>query len=63
MPLDIKIREEVDNGKPTATTNDPLAKLYQEIAIKTAAVLSLRERDKMAGFPKVVVQSQASELK
>ena len=64
MPLNKKIREEADSGKPTATTQDPLAKLYQEIAIKMAAVLSLRERDKMAGFPKVVVQqSQGRELK
>lgn len=64
MPLDIKIREEADSGKPTATTKDKLAELYSEIAIKTAALLSLRERDRMAGFPKVVVQqSQGKELK
>ncbi|MHC5226430.1 iron-sulfur cluster carrier protein ApbC [Ignatzschineria sp. LJL83] len=64
MPLNRKIREELDNGQPTATTGDDLAKLYQEIAIKTAAILSLRERDRMAGFPKVVVQqSQGKELK
>lgn len=64
MPLDIKIREEADSGKPTATTKDHLAELYREIAIKTAAVLSLRDRDRMAGFPKVVVQqSQSKELK
>ncbi len=64
MPLNKKIREEADSGKPTATTEDPLAKLYQEIAIKMGAVLSLRERDRMAGFPKVVVQqSQGRELK
>lgn len=64
MPLDIKIREEADRGQPTATTDDHLAELYRDIALKMAAKLSLRERDRMAGFPKVVVQqSQGKELK
>ncbi len=62
MPLDMRIREEADKGKPTASTKHPLADKYRDIAITMAARLSLRERDMMAGFPKVVVQ-QATELK
>lgn len=64
MPLDISIRQEADRGAPTVTAGGPLADRYREMAIKMSAILSLRERDRMAGFPKVVVQqSQGKELK
>ena len=59
LPLDIKIREGVDNGKPTVVM-DPDSRttaIYREIARKTAAMLSLRARDYSAKFPKIVVEN------
>jgi ATP-binding protein involved in chromosome partitioning len=59
LPLDIKIREGVDNGKPTVAMdpNSRVAEIYRDIARKIAAKLSLRARDYSAKFPKIVIQS------
>lgn len=59
LPLDITIREGVDNGKPNVAI-DPgsrISGIYREIARKTAASLSLRAKDYSARFPKIVVEN------
>jgi ATP-binding protein involved in chromosome partitioning len=59
LPLDIKIRQFADSGRPTVVA-DPegtAAKIYKEIARKTAARLALKARDFSARFPNIVVQN------
>ncbi|HSR62825.1 MAG TPA: P-loop NTPase, partial [Gammaproteobacteria bacterium] len=59
LPLDIHIREGVDNGKPTVAL-DPdsdSSQVYREIARKASAGLSLTAKDYSAKFPKIVVEN------
>ena len=59
LPLDIKIREGADNGKPTVAM-DPesaAAASYLDIARKVAGKLAVRAKDYSAKFPKIVVQN------
>jgi ATP-binding protein involved in chromosome partitioning len=59
LPLDIHIREGVDNGKPTVALepDSPITGIYREIARKCAALLSLRAKDYSAKFPKIVIEN------
>jgi ATP-binding protein involved in chromosome partitioning len=59
LPLDMSIREGVDNGRPTVAmqADSNLAGIYREIARKTAAKLSLLGKDYSAKFPKIVVEN------
>ncbi len=59
LPLDIRIREETDGGKPTvvAEPESRIAQIYREIARKTAAKLSLQAKDYAARFPSIVIQN------
>jgi len=59
LPLDIKIREGVDQGKPNVAI-DPdsdISLLYREIARKASARLSLRAKDYSGRFPKIVIEN------
>jgi len=58
LPLDIRIREQADTGKPTvvAAPESTLAESYREIARKAAARIALKSKDFSARFPKIVVQ-------
>jgi ATP-binding protein involved in chromosome partitioning len=59
LPLDMRIREEVDTGRPTVAI-DPdgaIAKAYRGIARRTAARLALQARNKAIGFPNIVIQN------
>ncbi|HEY5603601.1 MAG TPA: iron-sulfur cluster carrier protein ApbC [Gammaproteobacteria bacterium] len=59
LPLDKKIREEVDSGQPTVAI-DPesrISQIYREIARRTAAKLSLRAKEYSAKFPNIVIQN------
>ncbi len=59
LPLDMQIREEADNGKPTVIS-DPdgrISEIYKEIARRTAAKLSMQAKDYSAKFPKIVIAS------
>ncbi|MBI3715490.1 MAG: iron-sulfur cluster carrier protein ApbC [Betaproteobacteria bacterium] len=59
LPLDIKIRETTDSGKPTVVS-DPdgvVAKIYKDIARKCAAKIAKQAQDRSAVFPKIVVQN------
>ncbi len=59
LPLDIAIREGVDNGRPTVAIepDGAIAEAYRAIARKVAARLALRARDYSARFPNIVVQN------
>jgi ATP-binding protein involved in chromosome partitioning len=59
LPLDKRIREETDSGKPTvvAEPDSRIAQNYREIARRTAAKLSLKTKDYAARFPQIVIQN------
>jgi ATP-binding protein involved in chromosome partitioning len=59
LPLDIKIREQVDSGRPSVVA-DPegrIAQIYRDIARRTAAKLSLHSKNYAAKFPQIVIQN------
>ncbi|HQW07862.1 MAG TPA: iron-sulfur cluster carrier protein ApbC [Steroidobacteraceae bacterium] len=59
LPLDARIREETDGGRPTvvAAPDSPRAAAYFAMARRTAAALALRERASAGGtFPQIVVE-------
>jgi ATP-binding protein involved in chromosome partitioning len=59
LPLDICIREAVDNGRPTVAM-DPdskVAEAFRDIARHVAAKIALRAKDYSAKFPKIVVKN------
>lgn len=59
LPLDIRIREQADNGTPSvvAMPESDIAERYRLIARNAAARLSMQSRNKRIGFPKIVVQN------
>ncbi|MCK8514822.1 iron-sulfur cluster carrier protein ApbC [Methylonatrum kenyense] len=59
LPLDIRIREQADGGKPTvvADPDGTLSSSYREIARNIAARLSLQSQDSPSRFPKIVVEN------
>ncbi|MBU6460232.1 MAG: iron-sulfur cluster carrier protein ApbC [Proteobacteria bacterium] len=59
LPLDIRIREQVDSGHPTVAV-DPDSEtslIYREIARKAAAKISLQAKDRSGLFPNIVIQN------
>jgi ATP-binding protein involved in chromosome partitioning len=59
LPLDIRIREETDSGRPTviAEPEGRIAQMYREIARRVAAKLSLQAKDYSTKFPNIVIQN------
>ncbi|HXS52242.1 MAG TPA: iron-sulfur cluster carrier protein ApbC [Usitatibacter sp.] len=59
LPLDIRIREQADSGKPTVVTEPegPVAAIYRDIARKVAARIAKQAEDRSSVFPKIVVQN------
>lgn len=59
LPLDIRIREQADGGKPTVAVdpNGRISQIYREIARRVAAKLSLQARDYSTKFPSIVIQN------
>jgi len=59
LPLDIRIREETDSGKPTvvAEPDSRIAQIYRDIARRTAAKLSMQAKNYAAKFPSIVIQN------
>lgn len=59
LPLDISIREGVDQGRPTVAMQPEsrITEIYRDIARKTAARLSLQSKDYSGKFPKIVVEN------
>lgn len=58
LPLDIRIREQADGGKPTvvAEPDGAITKIYRAIAREVASKLSLQA--KKAKFPKIVIENK-----
>jgi ATP-binding protein involved in chromosome partitioning len=58
LPLDARIREEADGGRPTiaAAPDSPRAQAYFEMARRTAGALAMRARDRSSVFPKIVIE-------
>jgi ATP-binding protein involved in chromosome partitioning len=58
LPLDARVREEADGGRPTvaASPDSPHAAPYFVMARRTAAALARRAKDKSGVFPKIVVE-------
>jgi len=58
IPLDIRIREQTDGGKPTvvAEPDGRLSRIYREIARRVAGKLSKQKKDYSAKFPGIVIQ-------
>jgi ATP-binding protein involved in chromosome partitioning len=59
LPLDIRIREQVDGGKPSvvADPDGPIAAIYRRIARRIAIKVAERAKDMSAKFPSIVVQN------
>jgi ATP-binding protein involved in chromosome partitioning len=59
LPLDMKIREQADSGRPTVVA-DPdgrAAQIYKQIARRVAVKIAEKAQDHSAAFPKIVVQN------
>lgn len=59
LPLDIRIREQADSGRPTvvADPDGELSLVYKEIARKVAVRIAEQARDMSLKFPTIVVQN------
>jgi ATP-binding protein involved in chromosome partitioning len=59
LPLDLRIREQTDAGRPTvvAEPDGPLAGSYKAIARRVAVKIAERARDQSHKFPTIVVQN------
>ena len=59
LPLDIRIREGVDNGKPTVALepDSEITMNYRDIARRTAAKLAIQSKDYTNKFPKIVIEN------
>jgi ATP-binding protein involved in chromosome partitioning len=58
LPLDIRIREQADSGKPTvvADPNGPVAQSYREIARRIAVKIAEKAEDLSGKVPQIVFQ-------
>ena len=58
LPLDLKIREHADNGRPTvvADPDGEVAALYRRIAVRMTAKLSMQATDFTHKMPKIVIK-------
>jgi ATP-binding protein involved in chromosome partitioning len=58
LPLDVRIREEADGGRPSvvAAPESPRARAYLTTARRAAAQLAIRARDRSGVFPRIVVE-------
>ena len=58
LPLDLKIREQTDSGRPTVIADpaSPAALAYQRTARRTAAALAAQGKDYSRRFPNIVVE-------
>jgi ATP-binding protein involved in chromosome partitioning len=59
LPLDIRIREETDSGKPTvvAEPESRIAEIYRQIARRVAVKVGELAVDHSAKFPSIVIQN------
>jgi ATP-binding protein involved in chromosome partitioning len=59
IPLDIRIREQADSGKPTvvAEPDSRIAEIYRQVARRVAVKIGDLQRDMTSKFPNIVVQN------
>jgi len=59
LPLDIRIREQTDSGRPTvvAEPDGPIAAAYRQIARRMAVKVAETAKDMSSKFPSIVVQN------
>ena len=59
LPLDIRIREQADGGKPTvvAAPDSRIAEIYRQIARRVAVKIAEQAQDHSNAFPKIVIQN------
>jgi len=59
LPLDIRIREQTDTGRPTvvADPDGKAAEIYRRIARRCAVKIADSQRDMTSKFPNIVVQN------
>jgi ATP-binding protein involved in chromosome partitioning len=59
LPLDIRIREQTDSGRPTviADPDGKIAEIYRAIARRVAIFVAQKAEDFSAKFPSIVVQN------
>ena len=59
LPLDIRIREQADGGKPTvvAMPDSRIAEMYRQIARRVAVKIADLAQDHSSAFPKIVIQN------
>jgi ATP-binding protein involved in chromosome partitioning len=59
LPLDIRIREQTDSGRPTvvADPDGAIAQSYKAIARRVAVKIAERAKDSSSKFPSIVVQN------
>lgn len=59
LPLDIRIRVETDEGKPTVVADPdcPISQIFMDIARRTSAKLVLMKKDYASKFPNIVIQN------
>ena len=59
LPLERRIREETDGGRPTvvAEPDGRISQIYRDIARRAAARLAAQAKDYSAKFPRIVIQN------
>ncbi len=59
LPLDIRIREQTDSGRPTvvAEPDGEIARTYGSIARRVAVKIAAQSKDMSSKFPSIVVQN------
>jgi len=59
LPLDIRIRQETDSGRPTvvAEPDSRIAEIYRAIARRIAVKIAEKAKDMSAKFPSIVIQN------
>lgn len=59
LPLELRIRQQADSGKPTVVAEPDCraSEIYREIARSAAARLAKQAKDYSASFPNIVIQS------
>jgi ATP-binding protein involved in chromosome partitioning len=59
LPLDIRIREETDSGKPTviAEPDSRIGQIYRQIARRIAVKVGEQAVDHSLKFPNIVIQN------
>lgn len=58
LPLDIRIREDVDSGEPTVASDpeSPISACFIEIARKVTSSIAMKPKDYSGKIPKIVVE-------